>query len=219
LGLLDAALADWYKIGILAGLHKAEWAQDKDAIADIHLVHKNIFGDTAAFCIIDIEIETVDHTQLVGPQCLLVAPCAVRKMWITFRTQKNGDNGEKKLFTRNLDPSGHCFVSAMYQVLLSFKALVSVWNVSIPLAVYQDLQSKEVLLLTARDIETSIRAIAAITYSLHPRTNQKELMQWSAHSVHVGTCVLLHGSGLLATQIKWILRCFYGVSAQLVYVG
>jgi len=202
----DAALADWYKIGILAGLRKAEWAHDKDAAADIHLVAKNIFGDAAAFCIVDIDIETVDRTQLVGPQCLLVATCSVRKMWITFRTQKNGDNGEKKLFTRNPDPSGHCFVSAMYRVYHRFKALVGAWNVAIPLAVYQDPQSKEVLLLTTKDIETSIRAVAAITYSLHPRTNRKELTRWSAHSLQVGACVLLHASIFLATQIKWILR-------------
>jgi len=202
----DAALADWYEIGILAGLRKVKWAQDKDAAADFQLVAKNIFGDAAAFCIIDIDIETVDRTRLVGPQCILVAPCAVRKMWITFRTQKNGDNGEKKLFTRNPDPLGHCFVCAMYRVLHCFKALVGAWNVSVPLAVYQDAQSKEVLLLTSRDIETSIRAIAAITYSLHPRTNRKELMHWSAHSLRVGACVLLHGSGVSATQIKWILH-------------
>ena len=203
---LESALADWYEIGLLAGLRKSECAQDKDKAATPALVELNLFNDPMTFCINDVEIETVDRTRLSGSQCLLVQPVSVRKLWLTFRTQKNGDNGEKRLFTRNPNVGGHCMVAAMYRVLYRFKALVGSWNPRIPLSVYAPKNSSCIALIVSRDIETSIRVIAAVTYNLSPRTNRTELMRWSAHSLRVGACVLLHAFGYSTTQIKWLLR-------------
>ena len=41
---------------------------------------------------------------------------------------------------------------------------------------------------------------------VHNIKNKAELKLWSAHSLRVGACVLLHATGFNAIEIKWTLR-------------
>jgi hypothetical protein len=51
-----------------------------------------------------------------------------------------------------------------------------------------------------------MRLCAQSVYHLHPVKNCAELQTWSAHSLHVGACVLLHLQGHTDTQIQHLLR-------------
>jgi hypothetical protein len=51
-----------------------------------------------------------------------------------------------------------------------------------------------------------MRTIASVVYNLDPKIHKKELQLWSSHSYRVGACVLLHGMGYQAHQIKFLLR-------------
>ena len=79
----------------------------------------NIHSDSLAFCISNIVIETKGSKRLCGAACLTIQPNDVRKMWITFHTQKNGQNGEKGMYTNGFQHlSGHrSFIQAMYRIL------------------------------------------------------------------------------------------------------
>ena len=92
---MHAALADWFVIGLHAGLRKSEWAQPLDGQKDPDNPETNQFNDARAFCINDVEIETMNRKRYRGHNCLKMDPNSVRKMWITFRSQKNGENGER----------------------------------------------------------------------------------------------------------------------------
>jgi len=205
---LESALADWCEICMLAGVRKSEWAQDKDKLKDPAMVELNLFNDPTAFCINDVEIQTVDRTRLSGLQCLLVLHISVQKLWLTFCTQKNGDNGEKLSFVRNPNVGGHCVVVAVHRVLCRFEALVGSWNLRIPLSVCKANSGNCLALVMSRDIETSVHVIAEVTCNFNPRTrtNCTELMRWSAHSLRVEACVLVHAFGCSTTQIKWLLH-------------
>ena len=105
------------------------------------------------------------------------------------------------MFTRNKDGT-HCFVSAIHRMFTRFVALQrldSTLTESSPLACYWDYQSKSVKLLTSTDIETYMRHIACEVYGFH-------LQRFSAHSLRVGACVLLHASGFTPSQIQWLGR-------------
>ena len=51
-----------------------------------------------------------------------------------------------------------------------------------------------------------MRALAVKTYHLDPVQDRAALRLWSAHSLRVGACVLLHAMGFSPQDIKWLLR-------------
>lgn len=209
--LLIPALTDGFAMGLMAGFRLAEWAQHSgfpDPLHPMlnHLEHPNI--KTRALCPADVRVETVTHQRLSSLAILSVPVTSIRKIWIKFRTQKNGYHGEERIFTRNPD-SGHCFVAAMYRSLTRFKDLQSVLptltDIS-PLSIYWDPMSKSVRSITATDIESFMRSLAVTVYDLHPLKDKKALQKWSAHSLRVGACVLLHAMGFSTLDIQWLLR-------------
>ena len=131
-------------------------------------------------------------------------------MWAKWRTQKNLQNGEEKLFARNPNLGGFCFVSSAYRALERFQRL-SIIDLrlrpnSTPLSVYWSIRSASVRLISADDIERFMRHLASVVYHLDPLADANDLRRWSSHSLRVGACVALHAMGFSALDIQWILR-------------
>ena len=197
-----AALADWCVIGLHAGLRKSEWAQPGYSQCDPEDPELNPRGDPQAFCINDIEIETLDRKRHKGLRCLLVGPNDVRKMWITFRMQKNKNHGERRMFTRAMLDGAHCFIQAMFRIMLRFQRLWGKDAASTPLAMYKD-EDGRVVMVTPGVVEKHMRTIASKVCGI---TKKEDLARWSCHSLRVGACVLLHALGYTETQLQWLLR-------------
>ena len=205
------ALADGFAMGLMAGFRLAEWAQHSGFHNPLqpmlnHLEPPNV--TTRALCPFDVRVETVAHQRLSSMDILTVPVTSIRKVWIKFRTQKNGYHGEERIFTRN-PALGHCFVAAIYRSLTRFKALQSVLPTlteTSPLAIYWDVDSRSVRSITAPDIESFMRSLAVVVYDLHPHKDKKALQKWSAHSLRVGACVLLHAMSFSTLDIQWLLR-------------
>lgn len=122
-----------------------------------------------------------------------------------FQTQKNGEHGETRIFTRNAARPTICPVTAWLQIFQRFHTLRGL-SPHIPLCVYLPPGLGKVQFITARDIEAVLRSTAAAVYNLDPVKNSKDLQKWSSHSVRVGACVILHANGFSDTQIKYLLR-------------
>ena len=60
--------------------------------------------------------------------------------------------------------------------------------------------------ITSDEIEAYMRALAVKTYNLDRVQDKAALQLWSAHSLRVGACVLLHAMGFAPQDIKWLLR-------------
>jgi hypothetical protein len=126
-------------------------------------------------------------------------------MWIKFCTQKNGRNGEERMFTR-VDVDGqHCFVQAMYRILLRFQRLRGDTDTTTPLALYQHTDGT-VRLMTPDKVEANMKLLALRVYGLDPEKDKDQLALWTCHSLRVGACVLLHSLGFTGAQIQWLLR-------------
>lgn len=203
---LDAALADWYEAGLMLGLRLSEYAQPLDAHASINHYSRDIFGNARAFTLTDVEIQACDNQRLKGERCLSLKPHQVSRLWITFRTQKNGRNGERRMFTRNPNVQGHCMIATMYRIMTRFATLLGPANIDVPLACYYSPIHRCARLITATNIQRHIRSLAVDVYHLRPGHDQEELSRWSSHSLRVGGCVLLYTQNFTPPQIMFLLR-------------
>jgi hypothetical protein len=200
---LEAARVDWFACGLFAGLRLGEWAQDYRS--DPASYKLSIRNETQALCIGDVRFESADRRQYSAVEAGAAITIPMTKCWIKFRTQKNGQNGEEKLFTRNAQ--GKCFPSAMLRIIRRFIHLQGANDTQTPLAIYQSgSPNKPTKLITAPDIEAAMRRIAARVYQLDPVKDKQTLQKWSAHSLRVGACVILHSLGMSIAQIKFLLR-------------
>lgn len=199
------ALLDWFEIGLFLGLRLSEWAQHsyQHNLAQPQL---NKFGDPTAFLPRDIQCSDVDDRNPRG----FCAGWIPERMSICFRTQKNGQDGEKKLTAKNPRQGGRCCNSAMYRVLARHQRLCGdMRDAAItPLSVFWDDEHKEVRLITADKIEAVMRRAAKKAYKLNPKhAASRELLQkWTSHSLRVGACTLLYARGNHPIVIKNLLR-------------
>jgi hypothetical protein len=210
---LMPAMADWFECGLFAGLRLSEWAQDAHC-SDMKSFKLDFKQQARALCLGDIRFEDNVRTRFTAKQFLEgTSDDSITKCWIKFRTQKNGQHGEERLFTRN--NGGKCFVQAMIRILRRFQRLMGT-NEETPLALYKNKNEQEPKFITASDIENIMRFTAAQVYKLDPVRDKIVLQQWSAHSLRVGACVILHAMGCTESQIQWLLR--WRSNAFMVYL-
>ena len=157
---LIAVLADWYVIGLHLGLRKSEWAQELDSQWNVTRYNADIHGRARAFIILDFRIQTTGGRRYSGHSCLRVQPNTVRKLWVTFRTQKNGQHGEERMFTRTQLDGKRCMIQAVYRVLRRFVRLMGPDDTETPLALYRA-DNGNVQLIAPSLVERNMRTVAA----------------------------------------------------------
>ena len=207
------ALIDGFEQGLCAGYRLSEWAQPigKFAIDRPQLNHMVSSPlRTRAIVPCDIRCVTKSGARLFGAQITSVTLISVAKVWVKFRTQKNGQHGEEKLFVPNPDPKGICMVASLYRALTRFAKLRLIdgrlHEERTPLSVYHHVATNTVRLVTTTDIEWFMRRLAAQVYHLHPVDDRDAIQKWGTHSLRVGACVVLHAMGFSSLDIQWILR-------------
>jgi hypothetical protein len=210
---IACALTDGFEQGFCAGYRLSEWAQparQSDPLSPQlnHLVGAAI--RTRAIVPDDLRILTVSRHQAKGLSILCYQPSQILKMWVKWRTQKNNQNGEEKLFARNPTLGGFCFVASAYRSLSRFQRLMvldpRLRPSATPLSVYWAFGPCCAKLICSHDIEQFMRRLACEVYHLHPVQHVKELSKWSSHSLRVGACVALHSMGFSPLDIQWLLR-------------
>jgi hypothetical protein len=209
---LLCALTDGFEQGYCAGYRLSEWAQPSRRSDPLdpqlnHLPGADIC--TRALVPDDFRILTVSRHRVSGLSIVHHALPQISKMWVKWRTQKNGQNGEEKLFARNPNITGFCFVSSTYRSLARFQRLMEqdprLRPNATPLSVYWSAPHTNVKLITADDIECFIRRLASLVYHLDPVRDALDLRRWGSHSLRVGACVALHAMGFSLLDIQWIL--------------
>jgi len=208
-----AALTDGFEQGLCAGYRLSEWAQP-DKHKEVtrpqlnHLVEPNI--TTRALVPADIRAETRSQIRITGLDILAYPLLSLTRVWVTFRTQKNGQNGEQKLFTRNPNSTGICMVASLYRALDRFHRLRAkdrrLDPRRTPLSVFWDPHKNRAMLITSSHIESFMRYLACLVYQLDPTLDYADVQRWGTHSLRVGACVALHAMGFSPMDIQWLLR-------------
>ena len=200
-------LRDWFQVMLHAGGRRGEWAQPMGKY-DLERPELDEKGITRAFLIGDIQM------MLVGKRCITHATAIAdhslaQFTQLTWRTQKNGDHGEKKAFAAsNRDPelSTPRAWARILERFLRFFPDQTPTEKQIPLGVFWDDIKNAPRLITSNEIQIVMRAIAMIEYNLDPIKDKDKLAKWVAHSLRVGGCVLLQALGFHSDDIQKLLR-------------
>lgn len=100
-------------------------------------------------------------------------------------------------------------VQSLQHFCLLQDANLAICESSTPLSCYWDSQSQSVLLIASSNIEAYMRSLAVLVCGFKPdekEKDHKDVMRWSAHSLHVGACVILHCQGFSPLDIQWLLQ-------------
>lgn len=201
-GILQA-LGDWFLIGLLLGLRRGEWAQPRANVL-LGTQQRNQFGDTQAFTINDFRFESSTRQRFVGAAALSADPTTLVKLFVKFRTQKNGCNGEERLVTASWSTDGATnAIKAALSIIRRHQRLTNN-RADTPLALFK--HGSDVYHITDGAIEVVMRALASQLYQLNTERDKEELQRWSSHSLRVGACVILHSTGRNSTEIQHLLR-------------
>lgn len=130
---LFACCRDWFGSGMYTGYRRTEFCQDYNRTRAI----LDIFGNTKAFCLRDVTWQLADGTRLEGAQCL-DHPCSdIRRGWLRWCTQKNGDNGDKRMFTQP-EAATYNWIKFLYSIVRRFVVLRGPTDFTTPLSVYRN---------------------------------------------------------------------------------
>jgi hypothetical protein len=198
---LLSVLLDFFTLGLFAGFRQSEWCQDAKHVPETP--DRNKYNETAAFTISDLTFFAHGDRRVTLAQALALPEIPLAATDICWRTQKNNQNGEKKRFATNTTNTHFCFTAASRRVCQRFIRLRSATDTSTPLALYRTESKKsELRLITANDVSRVMRYLAQAVYNI----SGHELQLFSAHSLRVGACVILHAQGFNEIQIQFILR-------------
>ena len=195
-----SALYDWLVIGMQTGHRKSEWCQDLQNFRHTHKVAMSVKSTPIAFIADDFilsskPIDSSSHAHDQGPLPHM------NYVTITWRFQKNGQNGQAVSFSHDYKNPHRSVVKAAERILLRAQRLNQ--PRTMPLAVYAPSKTTKPSYIFHTQVQSSLRAIAKRIYTL---TDQTHINKYSCHSIRVGACVLLHSSGADTLTIKFRLR-------------
>ena len=186
-------------MGLYSGFRQSEWSQDTNR--NPSFPDRNRMGSTQAFTIADFSFFGHGDIRLLLEQAVEAPPNTLSSVVTCWRTQKNKQHGEKKRFSANI-VSHNCYVAAAQRTCQRFIRLRGANDTNTPLSIYVTSFGTQ-RLVTAKDISRCMQYLAGAVYHI---TDPKELSRFSAHSLRVGACVILHAQGLTESQIQFILR-------------
>jgi len=178
---LDAALSDWFTLGVYAGFRLSEWAQPSN-LKRFQKFQPNVDGSSKAFISSDFTFDD-EGTHFT----------------IRWRFQKNGQNGEKVTFASASDPS-KCPLLAAKRIIARAQSVGL--EAHLPLGCYVD-KAGATRFITDEHIVMALRRAAM---AAHRITCPSVLATWCSHSIRVGACVLFHATGASSIDIQRRLR-------------
>jgi hypothetical protein len=192
---------DWITLGRVAGFQVAEYAQTTQNKID---AYEYASGNKVTKAIISSDWKFYDDNK-----CLMMVHSLdgladpPKKMKLTFRIQKNCQNGQPITFVTDVKHPHICPVHAAYCIYLRAKRLGQLDDQ--PMGIFINHQGV-VRYLTANKIAEVLQSIAK---ACHPDLSRDEIMRFSSHSIRVWAVILLDESGMNPDFIKSCL-CWMG---------
>ena len=195
----QSVMTDWLVLGLQAGFRKMEWSQDATLLAQTNTYHRNLDGSSAAFVSSDFEFRGPNGIRMSHKKPLLLHN--IETVHIKWRYQKNLDNGQTIPFAKDTICPDFCCVTAALRVW--HRALKLNIDPTTPLAVFVEPKSSTPQFITNVHVTQLLKEAATAAHNI---TRKVDLARFTAHSIRVGACVLLHSQGATAELIKLRLR-------------
>jgi hypothetical protein len=197
----DSAISvvfDWITLGRVAGFRVAEYAQTTQNKVD---EFEYASGNRVIKAFIPSDWHFYNKKgRLITVHSLDGLADPPTKMKLTFRIQKNRQNGQSITFVADDKHPNICPVRAAYRIFLRAKRLAQSDNQ--PMGVFANHQSVTKY-LTASKIAEVLQSVAI---TCHPDLTRDEIMRFTSHSIRVWAVVLLDEAGMNADFIKSRLR-------------
>ena len=194
---VEALVLNVCAVGRTLGWRKSEHSQTKQDKIDYHVypsgnkVMKSINGN-------DVEFRDVnDKPVLIKSNTNLTR---LNEGDVVFRHQKNRQNKQRVGIKADKKNSKTCSCINLGQMVQRKRRLGH--SMDLPLTVYKN-KKGQIKYLTGTILTNMIRKAVKRAY---PEISREELMLYSAHSIRVWACVLLHETGKLPDFIKKRLR-------------
>ena len=202
------SLTDWLILGMQAGMRLSEWCQDKSLYLKNKQIALNIDGSSKAFILKDFYFADENNRRRNNSVAVHIA--TAETLTITWRFQKNNDNGQKLTFSKNDEIHNRCPVRAALRI----RARALRYNIPVdaPLAIYRE-PSGKICLIDNTHVEHFLQSLATVVYNI---SDKNELKKFTSHSIRVGACVVLHENNCSGAFIK--LRLRWRSDAFLVYL-
>ena len=199
-----AAMADWMILGIATGMRKSEWAQDT-SIKTKCGYNINVDGSCRAFIYDDFSLERDSLAVSKTTSTKLSFKQRFDVLRIRWRFQKNGDNGQEIVFSRNAKNKHRCPIAAARRILARADRLGV--PKSHPLSAYS--HNGKIYYFKDTEIKKDIQSVAKQVYNI---TNKAQIGRFTNHSVRVGACTLLHcgeaDTLTIKTRLRWRSESF-----------
>ena len=191
-----AVMIDWFILALQTGFLRMEWSWDATKLATTKSFQCNIDGSSSAFIQSDFQFRVPNGRRLVHYPSL-----HIETVNITWSFQKNLNNDQTIPFAKDGLCHNLCCVSAVLRIWRRFERLVL--SSVAPIAVFVHIKQATPQYITDIHITQLLQEAAT---GAHNITCEKDLARFTAHSLRVGTCVLLHSQGSTAELIKLRLR-------------
>ena len=172
---LEAALTDWMIVGAKTGFRKSEWCQDQ-ADSKKGNLQKNVDGTVKAFISSDWNFSTAGKIKSR-------TPCTSRGnnvLKITWRYQKNGQNGETIPYVKDSREPNFCPVQAALRIMHRANRLGVAYDE--PIAVFSTTKCKKCFIHN-NHVRTFLQEAAQAVYNIK---DQKILNLFTCHFIRVG---------------------------------
>lgn len=192
------AVADWIVMGMYSGFRKAEAFQDASH-AKKGTYERAIDNSAKAFIITDFSFRK-GKARINSSHSSVITADDTDLVYLKWRFQKNGNNGEEIPFSQNKSNRDHCFVSRAIRVRNRAQRLKIKENH--PIAVCKDDKGK-IRHISHEDVERIIRLAAAKVHN----ASRAEQAKWGTHSIRVGALVRLQLMGqpehFIQSRLRW----------------
>ena len=196
------AIVDWFILGRYAGFRAAEWSQTtQEKYARI----EHWPGEPSrAFIRDDFAFLAEDERRLSSKD---LSERLIGYLIVTWRIQKNGQNGEQITFGKDRESPAFSPTNAGFRIYDRSKRLgMKDYE---PMAVYKNSHGK-VRFITDKMVNSLLRQAASETLGIP--YSHAELKLWSTHSIRVTAANLLYRMQLsdqyIMTRLRWLSAAF-----------
>ena len=177
---LYTVMGDWLTLGLQTGSRRQEWAQDRTALQRSNHVDLNVDGSPTTFIESDFEFRGSNGLRLSTDS--LPSLDLISTVRITWRYQKNIDNGQVITYAKDSSFPKLCAVNAANRIISRAQCLgVAKSN---PIAVFPTTRkSKRQCMLTYIDDVHIKSLLHEAATSLYKITSKEDLARFTSHSV------------------------------------
>ena len=188
--------------------NRNEFAQDTYELNKTGTYERAKNNSARAFILEDFEFRETKTIRLNNDPNITIHDALY--VFITWRWQKNGDNGQIIPFARNNQFPHLCVVRDALRIRRRAQLLkvpadypIGVFKTPSTKSTQKHPLSHKFHIITNTLIRADLRHAAR---KVHKITNLKDLEKYSSRSVRIGACVALHMKGTLPEEIKQRLR-------------